>query len=193
MKPDIIQHIEALLNITLHPAPPFPTPQVGLMAFKENHLKYLLDEQGSLIGLNLAATGLDDVRWQRIASLLEEYSVALQFVNLCANQLEQLPLPGIATLSVLDIEDNPLLNNIPPDVLKLGNAAILKWLKDTGKRPILEAKVMFIGDSNYGKTSLISMLKDGHLAPGITTTHGIKRCRLPHDAASPVGNIRLNV
>ncbi len=192
MKPDIIQQIEELLNITLHPAPSLPTPLDGLMAFKENHQKYLLDKQGQLIGLNLAATGLDDDHWKKIADLLEKDNVQLQALNLCENKLENIPLPGISALSVLDIEDNPLLNNIPPDVVKSGNAAILKWLKDTGKRPILEAKVMFIGDSNYGKTTLISMLKAGSVAEGITTTHGIERCRI-RDAASPAGKIRLNV
>jgi small GTP-binding protein len=191
-KPKFVCQIERFLNITLHPAPPFPTPLDGLMAFKENCPKYLLDEQGHLTGLNLAATGLNDEQWQKVASILEENAVSLNALNLCANQLKNLPLPGISALAILDIEDNPLLNNIPPDVLKLGNAAILKWLKDTGKRPVLEAKVMFIGDSNYGKTHLISMLKDGSVAPGITTTHGIERSRI-RDAESPAGNIRLNV
>jgi internalin A len=187
MKPDLIQHIEELLNTTLHPAPP-----VGLMAFKKNQPKYLLDEQGNLIGLNLAATGLNDEQWQKIASIVEENAVSLQALNLCANQLKNLPLPGISALAVLDIEDNPLLKNVPPDVVKSGNNNILKWLKDTGKRPVLEAKVMFIGDSNYGKTHLISMLKDGSVAPGITTTHGIERSRI-RDAESNAGKIRLNV
>ena len=191
-KPKNICQIENILNITLRPAPSFPTPLDGLMAFKENHSKYLLDEQGQLIGLNLAATELDDERWQKIADLLEQDSVQLCALNLCENNIKNIPLPGIAALSVLDLDDNPLLNKIPPDVVKSGNTAILNWLKDTGKRPILEAKVMFIGDSNYGKTHLISMLKNGSVAPGITTTHGIERCRIC-DAESPAGNIRLNV
>jgi small GTP-binding protein len=193
MKPDIIHQIENLLNITLlHPAPSLPTPLDGLMAFKENHPKYLLDEQGQLVGLNLAAIGLDDERWKKIADLLEQDGVQLQALNLWLNQLKKfVPPPNIAALTALDLDENPI-KNIPPDVVKSGNAAILKWLKDTGKRPVLEAKVMFIGDSNYGKTHLISLLRDGRVAPGITTTHGIERCRI-RDAASPAGNIRLNV
>jgi len=88
-------------------------------------------------------------------------------------------------------EDCPLTNP-PIEVVEQGNEAILKWFASTEKRPILEAKVMFIGDSGYGKTHLIEMLKNGSIQREITTTLGIERSRL-EDAASPQGPVRLNV
>ncbi|MGX9727283.1 MAG: hypothetical protein ACTFAK_08180 [Candidatus Electronema sp. VV] len=126
----------------------------------------------------MATTGLNDEQWQKIVALLQKYTVSLQVLNLFSNYLKNfIPPPNIAALIALDLYSNAI-TNIPLDVVKLGNTAILQWLKDTGKRPVLEAKVMFIGDSNYGKTTLISMLQNGKAAKSITTTHGIERCRI---------------
>lgn len=46
-----------------------PSPIAGLMTFREDYPKYLLGEQEQLVGLNLAATELDDHRWQKIVVL----------------------------------------------------------------------------------------------------------------------------
>jgi len=89
------------------------------------------------------------------------------------------------------VKDCPL-SNPPVEVVKQGNEAILKWLTALGKRPILETKVMFIGDSGYGKTHMIEMLMHGKICRKIDTTLGIERNRLA-DAASPEGPIRINV
>lgn len=91
----------------------------------------------------------------------------------------------------ITIGDCPL-SSPPPEVVQDGNEAILKWFASNEKRPILEAKVMFIGDSGYGKTHLIEMLKNGSIRREITTTLGIERSRL-EDAVSPQGPVRLNV
>lgn len=134
------------------------------MAFKEGQPKYARDEQGQLIGLNLAATELNDERWQKILNLLEEQGVRLQALNLSDNQLTELKLPtnmkelytldfssnkitefsppaGMNNLSDINLFENPL-ESPPPDVVKLGKSEILKWLKAANKRPVLEAKVM---------------------------------------------------
>jgi len=82
---------------------------------------------------------------------------------------------------------------IPPrEVVEQGNDAIIQWLTARNRRPILEAKVMFIGDSGYGKTHLIEMLLHGRLTRDITTTLGIERNRL-EPAISALGPVRLNV
>ncbi|MGX9727282.1 MAG: SUMF1/EgtB/PvdO family nonheme iron enzyme [Candidatus Electronema sp. VV] len=44
-KPELINQIEKILNITLYSARYFPTPLDSLMAFKENYPKYFIDEQ----------------------------------------------------------------------------------------------------------------------------------------------------
>ncbi|MGB5686423.1 MAG: COR domain-containing protein, partial [Candidatus Electrothrix sp.] len=217
-KPPIIEQIEKIWgkDFILHPATAHPTLLSGVMAFKEGQPKYALDEQGRLIGLNLATTRLDNERWQEVVHLLEEHEVRLQALNLSDNQLTELKLPtnmrelftldfssnkiiefsppaGMNNLSDINLFENPL-KSPPPDVVKQGKSEILKWLKAANKRPVLEAKVMFIGDSNYGKTHLIEMLRHKKIRENTTieTTHGIERKRLT-DAESAEGPIRLNV
>ncbi|MFT5892219.1 MAG: internalin A, partial [Dokdonia sp.] len=58
-------------------------------------------------------------------------------------------------------------------------------------QPIHEAKVIFIGESNYGKTHLIEFLKNGKIKRKIKTTHGIERNQLtvPYQKK----DIRLNI
>ncbi len=194
-KPELLTNIESIWGngFTLHPAPPYPDVLTGLIACKKNHPKYALDKQGNLIGLNLADTRLNDEKWAQIVSLLEQHSIRLQALNVRKNQLQKfIPPPGISSLVEIDITDNPDLVSPPPDVVLQGKKGLLKWLQATGKRPVLEAKVMFIGDSNYGKSHLIEMLRKGAITREIKTTHGIERKRL-NDAPSPEGNIRLNV
>jgi hypothetical protein len=163
MKQDLIRQIKALLNITLHPAPSSPTPQVGLMTFKENCPKYLLDDQGNLIGLNLAATGLDDERWRNIVAMLQENAVALQALNLCENQLKNFaPPPGVAALTALDLDDNPL-EYPPPEIVKQGNAAVLRYVQAAaaqGMREAFEVKMLIVGEGETGKTTLWNLLQN---------------------------------
>lgn len=213
---ELVRQIEVILQLKLHRAPERDGDLLAsVMPFKENYPKYALDEQGRVIGLNLAKTGLTDEKWQKIRALpgLAEH---LRALNLSENGLTEFPFPegnalrklenlslaenriktfslppGMDGLIDLALEENPL-DSPPPDVVALGKVIILKWLKDKGKRPVLEAKVMFIGDSNYGKTHLIEMLRHQEITREITTTHGIERCRMK-DAPSDYGPIRLNV
>ena len=213
---ELIKQIENILRLKLHPAPVRDgDPLAAVMPFKEKYPKYALDKAGNLIGLNLAKTGLTDEKWQKILDLpglsahlralnLNENGLTafpfpegtglrkLEILHLAENKLTEFALPdGMDALTDLELEENPL-KSPPPDVVALGKSEILKWLKDTGKRPVLEAKVMFIGDSNYGKTHLIEMLLHQKITRKITTTHGIERCRM-EDALSKEGPIRLNV
>ena len=169
MKPDLIRQLEQLLKVPLHPAPSLRSPMNGLMAFKEQQPKYLLDEQGQLIGLNLAATGLDDERWQQIITLLKENGVQLQALNLCANQLKVfIPPPGIAAMTSLDLEDNPL-EYPPPEIVKQGNNAVLRFLQAAaaqGTREAFEVKMLIVGEGETGKTTLWNLLqKPDHPVP----------------------------
>ncbi|CAK8717729.1 C-terminal of Roc (COR) domain-containing protein [Candidatus Electrothrix laxa] len=162
---NIIRQIEQILGkgVTLHPAPAHPTLLDGVMAFKEGQPKYALDEQGRLIGLNLAATGLDDKGWQAIVDLLEEYEVWLQALNLCKNQLKKfVPPPGIAELISLDLEDNPL-EYPSPETLKQGTEAVLRFLQAAevqGLRDAFEVKMLIVGEGETGKTTLWNLLQN---------------------------------
>lgn len=71
---------------------------------------------------------------------------------------------------------------------------ILKWQRaqQAGTlQPIHEAKVIFIGESNYGKTHLIELLRQGEIKREIKTTHGIERSQItiPYKGK----DIRLNI
>ncbi|MBK8194933.1 MAG: hypothetical protein IPK76_17620 [Lewinellaceae bacterium] len=216
--PELISKIATILGLKhIHRAPERDDGNslAAVMAFKEKYPKYALDDAGNIIGLNLAKTGLTDEKWQKILALpgladhlralnLNENGLTafsfpegqglrkLENLHLAENKLKEFALPeGMDALTDLELEENPL-ESPPPDVVALGKCRNFKWLKDTGKRPVLEAKVMFIGDSSYGKTHLIEMLRHQKITREITTTHGIERCRM-EDAPSNEGPIRLNV
>lgn len=171
-KPKVVEQIEKFWdeNFELYPAPKHPTLLDGLMAFKADWPKYALDEEGRLIGLNLAATGLDDRRWQEIRQLLEANQVRLRALNLSENQLRQLAFPaGIETLEALDVDDNPI-GNLPKQLAEQGNAAILNFFKQIeeqeGAVALHEAKLLIVGEPGAGKTTLLEKLKNpDYIAP----------------------------
>jgi len=212
----IVEEIQHIIKRELHQAPDRGGDLLAaVIPVWENRPKYALDAQGKLIGLNLVGIGLTDGQWKKIRKLdgVEEHLRALNLsdnklttfpfsegtglrklenLHLAGNKLKEFSLAaGMEGLVDLNLEENPL-ESPPPDVVALGMAEILKWLKTTDKRPVLEAKVMFIGDSNYGKTHLIEMLLHHKITRDITTTHGIERCRMK-DAPSDQGPIRLNI
>ena len=164
-KPKIVQQIENIFEngLVLHQAKPYPDLQTGLMAFKSNHPKYAVDNQGRLIGLNLAATRLDDNGWQKIVALLEQNAVRLQALNLSDNNLKNFSLSSVTSdLSVLDIDDNPL-EYPAPEVIQQGPAAVLRFLKASlaqGIREAFEIKMLIVGEGETGKTTLWNLLQN---------------------------------
>jgi internalin A len=124
---------------------------------------------------------------------------ALTYLDFSSNQVGELPafFRDFKKLSLLYLDGNKF--DVGKEVYNLRPAeqieAILQWQESRRKqdlRPILEAKVMFIGDSKKGKTHLIEMLLTGKFSPGIPSTHGIERHRLP-DMTCPQGQVRVNV
>ena len=162
----IIQQIKHILGegITLHEiSRALPHPLNDVMAFKKGRAKYLLNEQGQLIGLNLAATELNDGQWKKIVSLLEQHDVRLQALNIYENRLKKfVSPPGIAAMTALDIEDNPL-EFPPPEVVKEGHAAVLRYLQAAeaqGTRDAFEVKMLIVGEGGTGKTTLWNLLRN---------------------------------
>ena len=122
----------------------------------------------------------------------------LKFLDLANNQLKQLPqeFAQLQMLNYLDLHHNQL--EVGKEVFNLAPKEqiqeILKWqeAQETGQlQPIHEAKVIFIGESNYGKTHLIEYLREGNINRKITTTHGIERS--PLDIPHGEKPIKLNI
>ena len=161
-KPNIVKKIEQLLALELTETTAYPDLLTGLMAFKKNLSKYAVEE-GKLVGLNLAETGLTDGLWQEIIELLKAGEVRLQALNVNGNQLKDfLPPPGLDDLERLDIEDNPL-ENPPPELVSQGAAAVIDFFRkqaEQGTDAIYEAKLLLLGQGSAGKTSLCRKLLD---------------------------------
>lgn len=165
MKPEIVKQIEQLWGkgFELNLPKKGTDPLRGVMGYQQNYPKYALDEAGRLVGLNLAATGLDDARWGKIASLLEKHGVRLQALDLNENKLTEFSLtPALSGLSLLDIDDNPLVSP-PEEIVKQGKAAVLRFLKDLatqGARELFEVKMLIVGEGETGKTTLWNLLQN---------------------------------
>ncbi|AUP79786.1 leucine-rich repeat domain-containing protein [Flavivirga eckloniae] len=140
---------------------------------------------------------------------------------LSSNQLSSLPdgISKLTNLTELDLSSNQL-SSLPDGISKLTNLTrlylssnqfevgseiyelsaqdqikeILKWQKAQKAgtlQPIHEAKVIFIGESNHGKTHLIELLKEECIKRKITTTHGIERSKVQIGCGDK--DIRLNI
>lgn len=79
---------------------------------------------------------------------------------------------------VITIEDCPLTNP-PPEIVKQGNAAILNYFAEREKAQFknTEIKLILVGNSTAGKTSLSRFLRERVYQSGEPTTHGIKNDR----------------
>ena len=122
----------------------------------------------------------------------------LTYLYLNENQLTNLPetMNNLNKLEDIGLEGNRF--EVGPEVYELPAQEqiqeILKWQRaqEAGTlRPIHEAKVIFIGESNYGKTHLIELLQNGEIGREITTTHGIERSHITVDHEGK--QIRLNI
>ena len=162
-KPRIVTHIEALLNLTLHPAPVRGEDRLsGLMPYKQNIPKYALDGD-RLIGLNLANTGLTDEKWNQLTQLPDFHPEDLLALNVSDNKLNEFRLPsGMTNLQWLNVDDNPL--TFPTEeITKLGNDAILRFLTELltqGEEEMYEVKLLIVGEGQTGKTTLWNKLQD---------------------------------
>jgi len=136
----------------------------------------------------------------RLVSLPENFYRLNKLIKLriANNELTRLPKSfyNLNKLEELTLSDNRFalgreLNDLLP-AEKINE--ILKWQRAKQQkqlRPIHEAKAIFIGQSNYGKTHLIEYLKKGKIEREIKTTHGIERnqLKIPYKDI----HIRLNI
>ncbi len=190
--PKLLSEIAAIIGQPLHPAPERDPAHGGqlasLMPFKEGKSKYATNQEGHIIGLNLAFTGLTDAQWENICALLPDQGAKLRALNLSDNQLTNFDLDGLPKVEWLNLSDNQisafkmppgqaarmsdinLANNplgIPIELMAGGRKRVLEYLRETdrtGEEKSLEAKVVLIGEGMSGKTSLRTRLIHGESA-----------------------------
>lgn len=145
----------------------------------------------------LTSLYLHDNRLTNIPDALGELH-RLSILALDTNQLTTLPetMEVMSKLKELDLFDNQF--KVGAEIYKLPPLEqiqeILKWQraqKAGTLQPINEAKIIFIGESNFGKTHLIEYLREGKIKRKIKTTHGIERSQItiPYKTKG----IRLNI
>ncbi|MCB0576928.1 MAG: leucine-rich repeat domain-containing protein [Saprospiraceae bacterium] len=166
--------------------------------------KYALDSKGHLIGLNLAEAGLTDNDWQKILAIKGFEPGLLQALNLSDNRLTDFPLAEkMAALEQLDVSENQIadlgflghltvltyfefsskpVKNPSPEIVAQGWQSVHRHFRrlieaeEANKLDYLyEAKVLLVGRTGAGKTSLRyklrgideQMPKDGESTRGI--------------------------
>ncbi len=162
---------------------------------ENNQLSTLPEVIGKLT--NLETLSLENNQLSTIPEAIGKLT-NLENLYLENNQLSTIPetTGKLTNLKNLELENNDFqigaeIYDLPPrEQIK----EILKWQRaqQAGTlQSIHEAKVIFIGESNYGKTHLIELLRKGEIQREITTTHGIERSQItiPYQAK----DIRLNI
>lgn len=100
----------------------------------------------------------------------------LNILDLTSNMLEQLPfeITNLKKISSLLLGNNRI--EIPEEILHLEPNKILNYIKDlnsSDRKPLHEAKVIFLGNGNVGKTSLIKRLIKNQFDSNELKTNGI--------------------
>ena len=144
-----------------------------------------LEKLIKLSSLNLWGNQISDVRFlEKLTNL-----TTLDLSNNKISDLEPfLPLikKGIPVnlqryKAGITLYENPLTTP-PPEIVQQGNAAILQYFEEREKKQQFqntEIKLILIGNSTAGKTSLSRYLRERVYEHGQPTTHGIRRERWP--------------
>lgn len=184
--PDYLSELISLKNLAIGPIglDRFPVVVTKLenlegLYLQSNNIKLIPEDIGKLINLTELS-----LHGNKIIKLPENIGKLVNLTELFiqGNQIESLPesMKSLKKLREFSFENNKF--NIPPEVEKLQITEVINEIlkyqkaKKAGTlEPIHEAKVIFIGESNYGKTHLIELLQKGEIKRTINTTHGIER------------------
>lgn len=165
---------------------------LGFLANLTNLTSLYLDSDEELNGLgflanlkNLNTLYLTDNQISELGFLANLTNLTM--LNLSSNHISDitplLPLirKGIPVtmdqyrFNVINLHGNPL-QNPPPEIVQQGNEAILEYFRQkekTGAKPLLEAKLVLLGDGRAGKTSLANRLLGKELPKQEDRTQGV--------------------
>ncbi|MEG4627501.1 COR domain-containing protein [Microcoleus sp. w1-18aA5] len=149
-----------------------------LLFLNSNQITNIPDAIGQL--LNLTWLSVSNNQITKIPEAIAQLSNLTQ-LSVSNNQIETIPefLETLPQLKYLDLRDNPL--PISPEVLgdkenPGTSTAIFNYLRQLRSGevfPLNEAKVLFVGQSSVGKTSLINRLTDNKYNPNEPQTDGL--------------------
>lgn len=144
-----------------------------------NLLTTLPESVGNLSNLTTLYLG-----YNLIDSLPESFGTltSLTRLTLRGNKISVLPesLGSLPRLSRLSLDGNPL-TNVGPEIIASGPDAILAFLRASQDRMVQQwaSKLLVVGDSSAGKTSLVKALLGEPHDPAEPSTHGLSINELP--------------
>lgn len=121
----------------------------------------------------------------------------LETLRVGNNDLEGLPnsLTQLRRLTELELRGNSRLDLSPELLAAKPRIALTSYFSNraTSARPLRELKVLVVGNSGVGKTSLIKQLNGENFELTERPTHEIKRRVIFLDCGEPIGRVRLNI
>ena len=194
----------------------------SVMRYVFGRCKYELDGN-SIVGLDLTQIQLTDEKWQQILNLpgikieglralclsenrltdfpSAERMTSLQWLDVSENQISDLQfIDHLEQLKHLDFSDNPVMNPSPEIVAQGGDAIrrhfhrLRKAEEDESADYLFEAKVLLVGRTGAGKTSLRYKLRnpDEKMPAENESTRGIDVETLQF-RLSDSGSFRMNI
>ena len=148
--------------------------QLEILNLNSNQLREVprsLGKLNHLRGLNLDSNQLREVP-ESLGNLTQ-----LQWLNLNSNQLREIPISLIKLkhLQLIKLDDNPLNPELAAAYAQ-GLDAVKAYLQAKAQEQIIlnEAKLIFIGEGEVGKTSLLGALRGDEWVENRPTTHGVE-------------------
>lgn len=150
---DVRHNLLSVLPVEL-----FSLVNLERLDISENKIEFLHPEIGQLRKLQVfyASNNLLDSLPQELGNVVE-----LRELDVSDNKLRKLPLTMsyLSKLRSISVEENPL-REPPRNIISGGAESIVSFLKELmkGGEPCLRMKLMFVGQENVGKTSLLRAL-----------------------------------
>jgi len=141
--------------------------QLKELILQENSLVFLPSTISKLT--NLEVLDISQNKFTAVPPQLHLLTSLTTF-NAPGNRITSLPvfLSSMPALISLQLDRNPL-KSIPREILQRGDSDLLVYLREhaSGSRDVYRMKLMFVGQGNVGKTSLLNALQQGRKKKGL--------------------------